>query len=803
MKLRTYILLFLLMFALTPLILAVSINLPLVLDRIALFYQRAYLQNLRADFRDLDQHLASRQELIRFLSKLPEPGVILGERGDADEIDIARARYTGWVNQVLSDQRDVTQILFVDDDSHERFWLVRDPRTQVWRPTEDPLQLPNSEFVTASLGLRHGAVMVSRIRIDPGAGLKDPRQLMTLNLVSSIGGETATDPHGLVVVTIDVGGLAQFYRDTLWVNQDGSYLRPGQPVSGKPEAFADFPGLEKVFAEGTLAVWKADEGGRQYLWVPMFLTEDGLPLWVGRAVDPSPIDDFRNALMLRVLSIILLLVLVVMFLARWIASRAEQFGNELTGGISQVLRDGQPRQFHWRGPREIQQLGEQLTALASTHAEHLRAAREHTLELEKSNRYKSEFLANVSHELRTPLNSILLLSKLLSAETSGLGEGQRRQAQVINDAGRDLHSMIDSVLDISRIEAGHVPVAPEWVELGPVIDELVELVRPLLGEKPVKLDAVVSPDVPTRLFTDCDKLRQILKNLLANAIKFTNRGSVVLAVEPGPDAVRPVAISVTDTGIGIPEDKQEIIFEVFQQADGSTRRRYGGTGLGLTISRELARLLGGTLGVQSAPGAGSCFTLSLPISLSESDRESAAPGVAEPAEAVAAVPLPIEKERVAAEKPIVPPHVPSGDSWVLVIERDVATLISLASLITDHGLSVQTAADLDEAMDTLQEESAGCVLVLLAARVSEELTCDTIESLLEMNQEEPFAVAVLGGSDSVKQLTACEAAGAIAFLAKPVEKDELGALLVSVLGRRGENEADSVREDIPLEDARA
>lgn len=804
MKLRTYIFLLLLLFALTPLILAVGINLPLVLERISLFYQRAYLQNLRADFRDLDQHLASRHEMIRFLSKLPDPGVILGERGDAEEIDLARARYTGWVNQVLSEQLDVTQILFIDGEGHERFWLARDPRTQAWRPTAEPAQLPNRQFLSASLGLQHGAVLVSRIRVDPIAGLKDPRQLMTLSLVSSIGGESATDPHGLVVVTLDVGGLAQFYRDTLWVNQDGSYLRPGQPASGKPEAFEDFPGLDAIFAEGALALWKSEKGGRQLLWVPMFMTEDGFPLWVGRAVDPSPIDQFRNALMLRVLSIILLLVLVVMFLARWIASRAENFGKELTGGIGHVLREGQPMRFRWRGPREIQQLGEQLTALADTHAEHLRTAHEHTRELERSNRYKSEFLANVSHELRTPLNSILLLSKMLGNETSGLPEAQRRQAQVIHEAGRDLHTMIDNILDISRIEGGHVSLELDWVELEPMVDELIDLVRPLLGDKPVRLQTLVEPPVATRLFTDREKLRQILKNLLANAIKFTDQGSIRLVVEASGDASRPVAISVTDTGIGIPQDKQEIIFEVFQQADGSTRRRYGGTGLGLTISRELARLLDGRIEVQSAPGAGSRFTLLLPVAMEAGAGQGAgpdqteAPPAPEPASEHEHVPIPAGP----IGPPQVPPHAPSGDRWVLIVERDVATLVQLASLVSARGLSVQTAADLDEALETLQDDSEGCVLVLLAAQMSEELTCDTIERLLEQNKDGRFAVAVLAGEESETQLCACQAAGAIAFLAKPVASDQVGALLTAVIAGTVPRAGDG-RDEAPLEGAQA
>jgi signal transduction histidine kinase/CheY-like chemotaxis protein len=768
MKLRAYILVFLLVFGLTPLLLAVTINLPLVLDRIALFYQRAYLQNLRADFRDLDQHLASRHEMIRLLAKLPEPGLILGEQGDADQIDLARARYTGWINQILADQRDIIQVLFVAADGQERFWLARDAITQEWRPTAQPPQTPSDEFLDAGLALQQGAVMVSRIRVDPSAGVDDPRKLITLSLVSRIGGSDANTPQGVIVMGIDVGGLAQFYRDTVWVNQDGSYLRPGEPAAGEPAAFAEFPGLETIFAEGKLAVWKGPQG-RQFLWVPMFATEEGRPLWVGRGVDPSPIDDFRNALILRVLSIILILVAVVMVLARWIAARAEHFGKELTGGIGQILRDGKPLRFRWRGPREVRELGEQLTALAETHADHLRAAHEHTRELERSNRFKSEFLANVSHELRTPLNSILLLSKMLGADTSALSPEQRRQAKVIHEAGADLRALIDNILDISRIEAGHVDVHPQWVELAPMLAELIELLRPLVGDKPVRLGLVVNPEAPGGITTDRDKLRQILKNFLSNAIKFTDQGAVTLGLEPHADPERPVCISVTDTGIGIPAGKQEIIFEAFQQADGSTRRRYGGTGLGLSISRELSKLLGGRIEVRSQPGAGSRFEITLPLTAHADTDADALPLLSAPQGAES-----IPEPETESATPLI---VPDPDHWVLIIDRDVKSLVRLTELIGLEGLSVQTAADLDEALETLEEDAAGCLLVILAAHASEGDTCDTIHALMDNNRDHGTAVAVLGDERTRSQLRACRAAGAIDLIAKPVAPSELHSLL--------------------------
>lgn len=776
-KLRAYILLFLLIFGLMPLILAALINLPLVLDRTALFYQRAYLQNLRADFRDLDQHLASRHEMIRFLAKLPEPGLILGARGESDQIDLARARYTTWINQILADQHDVIQILFVDAEGQERFWLVRDAHTQEWRPTAQPPQIPNRQFLDAGLQSQPGAVMVSRIRVDARTGVDDPRQLMTLNLVSPIGGEHGDPEPGVVVLTIDVGGLAQFYRNTLWVNHDGSYLRPGQPASGQPEAFETFPGLAAIFAEGKLALWKGGQG-RQMLWVPMFLTEDGFPLWVGRVVDPSPLDAFRNELIVRVLTIIAVLVLAVMGLARWIAARVEHFGHELLGGIQRILHDGRPLRFSWTGPRELRELGERLTELAATHAEHLRVARAHTRELEQSNRYKSQFLANVSHELRTPLNSILLLSKMLGAEGNGLSPIQRRQAQVIHEAGRDLRALIDDILDISRIESGRLSLNPEPVELRPMLEDLIELFSPQLADKPVELSLRLEPGAPESIRTDRDKLRQILKNFLANAIKFTEQGEVRVEVGTRAESVRPLVLSVLDTGIGIPPDKQEIIFEAFQQADGSTRRRYGGTGLGLAISRELATLLGGVIEVESTPGVGSRFSLLLPLSLEEAasaPESMPAPAVSEPLGAVDEDTSDVEVNSESLSEP--------GAPWVLIIERDVRTLVRLTSELSRRGLRVQTAADLDEALETLREEGEGCALVLLAAQVSTEMTCDTIRTLLAETQEPHPAVAILGAADPDSGLKACLGVGAVALLTKPVDPDALTGLLVQIIGQ--------------------
>jgi PAS domain S-box-containing protein len=236
------------------------------------------------------------------------------------------------------------------------------------------------------------------------------------------------------------------------------------------------------------------------------------------------------------------------------------------------------------------------------------------IEAEKASDSKSQFLANMSHELRTPLNSLLILAKLL-ADNAGknLNDKQVRFAQTIHASGMDLLNLINDLLDLAKIEAGaitalHMGATP----FSDISDELERTFREVASEKKLDFSVTIAPGLPQSVRTDATRLKQILKNLLANAFKFTRSGSVVLRVEPRPDEC--VAFSVVDTGIGIPKDKQEIIFEAFQQADGSTSRQYGGTGLGLSISRELARLLGGLLEIESEPGKGSTFTLVLPLS---------------------------------------------------------------------------------------------------------------------------------------------------------------------------------------------
>ncbi|QHG86479.1 response regulator [Xanthomonas sp. NCPPB 1638] len=231
--------------------------------------------------------------------------------------------------------------------------------------------------------------------------------------------------------------------------------------------------------------------------------------------------------------------------------------------------------------------------------------------LATASRYKSEFLANMSHELRTPLNSALILAKLLADNKDGtLSAEQVKYAQAILSSNNDLLALINDILDLSKIEAGHVELADETIDTGSIVQRLRDTFEPLARQKGLTLEIGAEIGAPSHLVVDNQRLQQILKNLLANAVKFTEHGTVRLSIQAHPPGR--VLFKVEDTGIGIAREQTEVIFEAFRQADGSTRRRYGGTGLGLSISRDLAQRMGGGIGVDSEPGRGSCFTLELP-----------------------------------------------------------------------------------------------------------------------------------------------------------------------------------------------
>ena len=371
--------------------------------------------------------------------------------------------------------------------------------------------------------------------------------------------------------------------------------------------------------------------------------------------------------------------------------------------------------------RELQQTNEQLELKAQQLAERnveverknqeieqaRRAVEEKATELALTSKYKSEFLANMSHELRTPLNSILILGQQLGENADGnLTAKQTEFARTIHGAGTDLLNLISDILDLSKIESGTVSVEATEILVPTLLEAIARPFRHEAEVRKLSFDIGIDPALPRSISTDAKRLQQVLKNLLSNAFKFTENGGIRLNVTrpaAGWSAEHPVlskspgviAFEVSDTGIGIPADKQKIIFEAFQQADASTSRKYGGTGLGLAISRELANLLGGEIQLRSTPGVGSIFTLFLP-------QRYAAPAVSPPeAPSIQAKPqltairdIKAPPERVADDRD----GLQAGDRALLVVEDDPSYAQILVDLARDHGFKVLVAATGAEAL---------------------------------------------------------------------------------------------------------
>ncbi len=328
-------------------------------------------------------------------------------------------------------------------------------------------------------------------------------------------------------------------------------------------------------------------------------------------------------------------------------------------------------------------------------------------ELEKVSAYKSEFLANMSHELRTPLNSLMILSSLLRDNREGnLTAKQVEFAATINGAGRDLLNLINDILDLSKIESGHLEFHYEELVIPEICQQLEAIFSPIIAERGIEFKVMLEESVPETIVADSQRTQQILKNLLSNACKFTSQGSVSLRVYTPDSGLNPlpaatVAFDVTDTGIGIPADKLSLIFQAFKQADGSTSRTYGGTGLGLSISRQLARSMGGDVVVQSESGQGSRFTLYLPIT-DAGARTSDHTHYSQTAEPVRSVVPEPRKSDVPAGKgkalDLLPAPIPddrdnlqNGSKSILIIEDDLIFARVLVDMVRGRHFSALVA----------------------------------------------------------------------------------------------------------------
>jgi CheY-like chemotaxis protein/signal transduction histidine kinase/CHASE3 domain sensor protein len=403
--------------------------------------------------------------------------------------------------------------------------------------------------------------------------------------------------------------------------------------------------------------------------------------------------------------------------------------------------------------RQAKQLEGQNAELASRQADIAAKAKE----LARASQYKSEFLSNMSHELRTPLNSSLILAKLLAGNREGnLTPEQIRFAETIYAAGNDLLTLINDILDLSKIEAGKMDVEAATVPVAGVRDALLRTFEPMASQKGLKLAVTVAPGVPPAIETDVRRVEQILKNLVSNAIKFTDRGEVTVDVTAEGDEV---AFAVRDTGIGIAPGQHAVIFEAFRQADGTTNRKYGGTGLGLSISRELARLLGGDIAVESHPGAGSCFTLTLPRSYT---------GPVTPAGTVMravtrATPPPEAAPESDEGEPLAP-----GARAVLIIEDDEAFARILADAAHEAGFACLSSTTAEHGLRLARRhELAG---ILLDINLPDHTGLSVLDRVKRDPKTRHIPVHVISGSDHAETALSM---GAAAHMLKPVTREQL------------------------------
>ncbi|MEO3946579.1 response regulator [Gorillibacterium sp. CAU 1737] len=458
-------------------------------------------------------------------------------------------------------------------------------------------------------------------------------------------------------------------------------------------------------------------------------------------------------------------------------------------------------------------------------------------ELEQSFRYKSEFLANMSHELRTPLNSILILSQMLTENRRGhLNEEEREYSQTIHQSGQDLLTLINDILDLSKVEAGKVQL-----EIGEVgLHDLPAMFKwnfaPLAEKKGLAFSTVVQPGVPDVMLTDELRLHQILKNLLSNAIKFTHQGSVELSVyQPNEEELRRVApcgeeaeqavlfapgemssrelagrqlpdcvaFAVTDTGIGVPCDKREIIFEAFQQADGATSRKYGGTGLGLSISKEFAALLGGFIVMDSEEGKGSTFTLYLPVRYTKeladlcTSRHSG--GVANATRHMVASAIDHSEVREGSGSlkgiPLTEQTVDSADRLlagtvnlvqmdnelfrnkrVLIVDDDVRNVFALTVALENQGMQVRSAMNGKEAIEELLKDPA-YDLVLMDIMMPEMDGYEAMRVIRGELELDKLPVIALTAKAMRNDREKCLEAGASDYISKPLNLDQLLSLM--------------------------
>ena len=415
-------------------------------------------------------------------------------------------------------------------------------------------------------------------------------------------------------------------------------------------------------------------------------------------------------------------------------------------------------------------------------------------DLETASRYKSEFLANMSHELRTPLNSIIVLSQLLGEnKNNNLSEKEREFARTINSSGNDLLNLINDILDLSKVESGKVEVNIERMYLKDLVSFVEASFKPVIEEKGLKLKVEKEKGLPEFVETDAQRVEQVIKNLISNAIKFTEKGSITFKLSRcsdgeklhslGMQADDALALTVADTGIGIPREKQDVIFEAFKQADGTTSRKYGGTGLGLSISKSFSRLLGGVVGLESEEGKGTAFTLYLPWKWKQEEQESPLSESGKTLEKETASDKNISQP--PSHPPVAPADVPTveddrdnlkdGDKKILIIEDDVSFAKVLKDLAHEHGYKAIIALDGEIGLYHADYYQPDAIILDLGLPGIDG--AEVIDHLKANLRTRSIPVHVISAADFDIDLLK---KGAIGFLSKPVTKEQVDAVFEKI-----------------------
>ncbi|MEW2524913.1 HAMP domain-containing protein [Streptomyces sp. NPDC047071] len=488
----------------------------------------------------------------------------------------------------------------------------------------------------------------------------------------------------------------------------------------------------------------------------------------------------------------------------------DQFVNTIGVAINTIIANSRTESLLSESQRLATQLQERSDELQRQQAELRRSnaeLEEKAALLATSSQYKSEFLANMSHELRTPLNSLLILARLLSDNPDGhLSDQEVQFATTIHRSGSDLLQLINDILDLSKIEAGRMDVRPKKLPLIKVLDYVHATFRPLTLDRGLAFDVTVGHDVPREMFSDEQRLQQILRNLLSNAVKFTANGRVELSVQhvkqsPDPllsDRGDLISFTVKDTGIGIPPEQLPVIFEAFQQVDGTTNRKYGGTGLGLSISREIAGLLGGRITAESRPGEGSTFTLYVPV---------VHPGHGAAAVAYASsrtVPAPEPREQMALSAHTVPeaddnwPAPTKLEAWkeghagrvlpgrrVLIVDDDIRNVFALTHVLSRVGLVVLYAENGREGIETL-ERNPDTDLILMDIMMPEMDGYETIAAIRRSPRWTGLPIVALTAKAMPGDREKAISQGATDYVPKPVDVDQLLTVVCALLDPEGE-----------------